>query len=139
MASELDLEVTRELTAITEAMRATAMSLDAQMKANQKMVQIVSEESDRNRRTAADIARKNAEVKSRNKMSGSDKAWLYGILGTMLICASTVGLIVHNVREGDSEKSRIIQTCMDQGGQWRSMGGQDDANKYDEVCIRSGK
>jgi len=132
MATEADLEMVAQLreVAITQRNVASQMS---------ELQRSISLEGDINRRAAKILADKYAEAHRRNKMKGSDKAMLIGVLGGLLTVCSLFGFIAHNIRTGDAEKSQIILACTQSGGQWRSLGGQDDANKYDEVCVRSGK
>jgi hypothetical protein len=139
MALEAELELQNRLEQQQRANEHMTAVIGTQLKTMESLIKTVSKEADNNRDTAERIAKRNAEVKYHSKISGSDKSWL--IFGLTFVLCITLGVVggITATRMGDHEKMQVIQTCTAQGGQWRSLGGQDDANKYDEVCVLPAK
>lgn len=136
MATEMDMELAERQRFISENQKLIAKDNHQTATEISRLLDEVKRENERNRSAALEIAKKNASVKSASRMSGDAKAFLVGFLAAAVAFSVIVLSIAHNVRQGDAEKDQMIQTCINQGGQWRSLGGNDDANKYDEVCAR---
>lgn len=137
--TEADLEAA-ELMAQTARHNKELVSIfGQQLSMLEKLIEINKKESKANRDTAYAIARENAQAKARSKMSGEDKLISWLITAIAIVILGITGVVGFNVYIDHQNDAKVQISCTQSGGTWGTRGGDDNANKYDRLCLRGAK